>query len=166
MNKIQMCCAVAAVAVAAVAETNVTLNVEDVIGESLKVIQAEGWTAQDVADAIKSLRGLYVRDNATAEGRRRWHGKVVETRVDTNALIRTTIYEDGEVFEDAAKIVTPADSVAASNARLAKPVTTNGVPVKLAAARLRRQGEVAQGVSNVTVTVTAGRRGTDNGEEQ
>jgi len=158
MNKIKIVCAVAAFAVAAFAETNETLKVEDVISESLKVIEAEGWTAQDVADAIRSLRGLYVRENATADGRRRWHGKIVETRVDTNALIRTTIYEDGETFEDAAKIVTPADSVAASNAKLAKPVTTNGVPVKLAAARLRRQGEVAQGVSNVTVTVTAGQK--------
>ena len=51
-----------------------------------------------------------------------------------------------------------AQSVQANNARLARPVMTNGVPEKLAAARLRRQAEVAQGVSNVTVTVTAGQK--------
>lgn len=138
--------------------TNATLNVDEVISETVKVIEAEGWTAQDVADAIRSLRGLYLRDNATSEGRKRWHGKVVSTSVDTNALIRTTIHEDGEVFVDPAAVITPAQSVQTSNARLPKPVTTNGVPVALAAARLRRQAEVAQGVSNVTVTVVAGGR--------
>ena len=158
MNKAIAVLLCASAVLPTMAETNEVLSAEAIIGESIKVFQDEGWTAQDVADAIRSLRGLYVRENATAEGRKRWHGKVVETRVDTNALIRTTIYEDGETFEDAAKVVTPAESVAASNARLPKPVTTNGVPVKLAEARLRRQAEVAQGVSNVTVTVTAGQK--------
>lgn len=154
MNKL-----IAAVLCAAVlpafAETNETLTVDAVIGECMGIIEEEGWTAQDVADAIRSLRGLYLRDNATTEGRKRWHGKVVTTSVDTNSMTRTTIHEDGEVFEDPAKVTPTAASVAAANAKLAKPVTTNGVPVKLAAARLRRQSEQSA-VSNVTVTVTAG----------
>ena len=139
-------------------DTNSTEMINALISETVKVIQDEGWTATDVADAIRSLRGLYLRDNSTAEGRRRWHGSVVTTSVDTNAMIRTTVYEDGETFVDPAKVVTAAASVAASNARLPQPVMTNGVPEKLAAARLRRQAEVAQGVSNVTVTVVAGGR--------
>lgn len=150
---------IAAVLCAAVlpafAETNETLTVDAVIGECMEIIDEEGWTAADVADAIRSLRGLYLRDNATTEGRKRWHGKVVTTSVDTNSMTRTTIHEDGEVFEDPAKVTPTAASVAAANAKLAKPVTTNGVPVKLAAARLKRQAE-AVAVSNVTVTVTAG----------
>lgn len=158
MNKAIAVLLLAAAVLPTYAETNDTLSAEAIIGESIKVFQAEGWTAQDVADAIKALRGLYVRDNATKDGRARWHGKVVETRVDTNALIRTTIHEDGAIFQDEAKIVTPAESVKASNERLPKPITTNGVPVKLAEARLRRQAEVAQGVSNVTVTITAGQK--------
>lgn len=160
MNKVLVCCAVAAVAVAASAETNEAVTAEAIIGESLKVFQDEGWTAQDVADAIRSLRGLYVRENATAEGRRRWHGKVERTVVTTNetTVIKMTTHEDGETFTDTGTITPTAQSVRAANARLARPVMTNGVPEKLAAARLRRQAEVAQGVSNVTVTVTAGQK--------
>lgn len=160
MNKVLFCCAVAAFAIAASAETNETVTAEAIVGESLKVFQDEGWTARDVADAIRSLRGLYVRENATAEGRRRWHGKVERTVVTTNetTLVKITTHEDGETFTDTAKITPTAESVAAANAKLARPVMTNGVPAKLAAARLRRQAEVAQGVSNVTVTVTAGQK--------
>jgi len=159
MNKVLFCCAVAAFAVAASAETNETVTAEAIIGESLKVFQDEGWTARDVADAIRSLRGLYVRENATKEGRVRWHGKIVGPAVVTTnetTLVKITTHEDGETFTDTAKITPTAESVAAANAKLARPVMTNGVPAKLAAARLRRQAEVAQGVSNVTVTVTAG----------
>ena len=158
MNKVLVCCAVAAFAVAASAETNEAVTAEAIIGESIKVFQDEGWTAQDVADAIRSLRGLYLRDNATKEGRKRWHGKVESTVVTTNGttVIRTTTYEDGETFTDEGKVKTTAQSVQAANARLPRPVMTNGVPEKLAAARLRRQAEIVQGVSNVTVTVVAG----------
>ena len=160
MNKTiaAMLCASAVVSTIAETSTNATLNVDEVISETVKVIEAEGWTAQDVADAIRSLRGLYLRENATAEGRRRWHGKVESTVVTTNetTLVKITTHEDGETFTDTAKITPTAQSVAAANAKLARPVMTNGVPAKLAAARLRRQSEVAQGVSNVTVTVTAG----------
>ena len=160
MNKVLVYCAVAAVAVAASAETNEAVTAEAIIGESLKVFQDEGWTAQDVADAIRSLRGLYVRENATAEGRRRWHGKVERTVVTTNetTIVKMTTHEDGETFTDTGTVTPTARSVQAANARLARPVMTNGVPEKLAAARLRRQAEVAQGVSNVTVTVTAGQK--------
>lgn len=151
-------CASALMSTATFAETNETVTAEAIIAEAMKVIQDEGWGATDVADAIRSLRGLYLRDNSTTEGRRRWHGKVERTVVTTNetTLIKVTTHEDGETFVDEANVVTAAASVAASNARLPQPVMTNGVPEKLAAARLRRQAEVAQGVSNVTVTVVAG----------
>jgi hypothetical protein len=142
------------------AETNEVVTAEAIIGESLKVFQDEGWTARDVADAIRSLRGLYLRENATAEGRRRWHGKVESTVVTTNetTVLRITTHEDGETFTDEGRVTPTAQSVQANNARLARPVMTNGVPEKLAAARLRRQAEILQGVSNVTVTVTAGQK--------
>lgn len=155
MNKV-LSIIVAGFSFAAIADTNATISVDEVIGETIKVFAAEGWTAKDVAEAVKSLRGLYVRDNATADGRRRWHGKVVSTSVDTNRMMKVTVHEDGETFEDAAKVSPTAASVAAANAKLAKPVMTNGIPEKLAAARLRRQSEIDQGVSNVAVTVTAG----------
>lgn len=132
------------------------VTADAIIAETLAVIQAEGWSASDVADAIRSLRGLYLRDNATEEGRQRWNGKIVSTSVDTNSLTRTTVYENGEVFVDPAAVKTPAMSVKASNSRLPTPVITNGIPAKLAEARARRQAEKDQGVTNVTVYVKAG----------
>lgn len=144
---------------AAKADTNETVTAEAVIGECMAIIEDEGWTAQDVADAIRSLRGLYLRDNSSTEGRRRWHGKIVETAVDTNTLVRTTVYEDGEVFEDEARVVTPKNLAERQLARLAS--TTNAGPARLNAARrrlLKTKTDEANGVvSNVTVNVTAGR---------
>lgn len=134
------------------------LNLRDeIISAAMTVIRQEGWTAADVADAIKSVRELYVRDNATAEGRKRWNGKVVETTVDTNTMVRTTVHENGRVFVEPAKVSTHIESVMAANKRLKTTVSTNGVPKALAEARLRRQAEKDLGVSNVTVTVTAGK---------
>jgi len=155
MNKLVLAalfCSVATMPRQIFAETNAApASAESVIAEALSVIQAEGWSASDVADAIRSLRGLYLRDNATNEGRKRWHGKIISTSVDTNAMTRTTVYESGEIFVDPAKIVTPA----VSNSKL-KTVMTNGIPAALARARARRDSEINQGVSNVTITVTAG----------
>lgn len=142
-------------ALSAPAATNETVSVDAIISEVVTVIEDEGWTAADVADAIRSLRGLYLRENATKEGRARWHGKVVTTSVDTNTLIRTTVHEDGEVFEDAAKIVTPAQAAQAQLARLPPPVMTNGIPARLANARLR-QRENSTLTNEVTVTLKAG----------
>lgn len=130
------------------AETNTADIVEEIITEAVKVIEEEGWTAQDVGDAIRSLRGLYLRDNATREGRRRWHGAQVGLPVtDAARGVIITTYEDGEVFEDATEPPPKKPPVT---------VTTNGVPAALAAARARRQNE-AGAVTNVTVTVTAGK---------
>ena len=158
MNKIalpMLLCAAAFMPPITTADTNETVDVNAIISETVKVIQDEGWTAADVADAIRSLRGLYLRDNATKEGRTRWHGKVVATSVDTNTLVRTTVHEDGEVFEDAASLITPLDSVRAGNAKLPPPVMTNGIPVRLANARLRQRTN-ATTTNVVSVTITAG----------
>lgn len=109
------------------------------------------WTQADLIAALQLMNRKYHRDCETPSGRRAWHGAVVGQTVDTNALVKTETYADGTVFS----FPFASRSVQASNAKLAMPVTTNGVPAKLAAARLRRQAE-SQGVSNVTVTVTAG----------
>ena len=133
------------------AEAEVELGTRNLVGEiiteAVKVIEEEGWTAQDVGDAIRSLRGLYLRDNATRDGRRRWHGNTVGMPVtDAARGVIITTYEDGEVFEDATERPPKKPPVT---------VTTNGVPAALAAARAKRQAE-SGAVSNVTVSVIAG----------
>lgn len=153
MNKLIIILATVASAVSSMAETNEQVTADQVVAEAMKFIQEEGWTASDVADAIRSVRALYVRENATKEGRERWNGKIVKTVVNTNDWTKTTYYENGEIFVDSA--LTPQQRVARENAKLKTEVTTTGIPKKLAEARLRRQAE-KEAVSNVTVNVTAG----------
>ena len=157
MNKtllsILLCAATAAPAVADEiisidsTDTNATAKVNAIIGETLKVIEAEGWTPADVADAVKSLRGLYLRDTSTASGRNRWHGKVVGMPVtDVARGVKITRYEDGTVFED--PLNTPTTPKVT--------VTTKGIPAALARSRERRASEITNAPVEVVTHITAG----------
>ena len=131
----------------AAADTNETAKVNAIIGETLKVIEAEGWTPADVADAVKSLRGLYLRDTSTASGRERWHGKVVGLPVtDVARGVRITRHEDGTVFEDP---LTPPKKPSVT-------VTTSGVPAALARSRERRASEITNAPVEVVTRIVAG----------
>ena len=113
------------------------------------------WTQADLVAALQLLNRKYHRDVSTAAGRAAWHGRKVAESVDTNTLVKVSLYEDGTTFTDAAKVITPLDTAKAQLAKLPKrTMTTNGVPAALAAAR-RKIGDVA--VSNVTVRVEAGK---------
>ena len=153
MNKnllsVLLCAATVASAVAdeATIDTNATAKVNAIIGETLKVIEAEGWTPADVADAVKSLRCLYLRDTSTKAGRERWHGKVVGMPVtDAARGVVITRYEDGTVFEDPTN---PPKKPSVT-------VTTSGIPAKLAQARERRASEITNAPVEVTTRITAG----------
>ena len=117
-----------------------------------EAVTASGWTVQELIAALDMIEAKYNRDMKTKEGRKFWHGKVQET-VDTNTLTKVSVYEDGTVFTDRAKIRTPAMSAKAQLKRL--QAQTNGIPARLAAARLR-QRQSSETVSNVTVRITAG----------
>lgn len=113
------------------------------------------WTQSDLVAALQLLNRKYHRDVSTKEGRRAWHGAMKREVVNTNTLEKITYYEDGTAFADPARIITPQDSVNAANAKLPKPVMTNGIPARLAAARLR-QRENSTTTNTVTVTIKAG----------
>ncbi|MBQ2629236.1 MAG: hypothetical protein IJG13_06120 [Kiritimatiellae bacterium] len=155
MNKtlltVLLCAATVASAVADAVttsiDTNATAKVNAIIGETLKVIEAEGWTPADVADAVKSLRGLDLRDTSTASGRERWHGKVVGMPVtDVARGVKITRYEDGTVFEDPLN-TPPTPKVT---------VTTKGIPAALARSRERRASEITNAPVEVVTHITAG----------
>ena len=110
------------------------------------------WTQADLVAALQLMNRKYHRDVETDAGRKAWHGKIVTTVVDTNALVKVTTYEDGTEFRDPFKVITPVASAQARAAQIS--VHTNGLPSRLAAARLRRATEKAA-VSNVTVIVNA-----------
>ncbi|MBQ6915949.1 MAG: hypothetical protein IJQ65_09520 [Kiritimatiellae bacterium] len=129
------------------AATNDAEKVNAIIGATLQVIEAEGWTAADVADAVKSLRGLYLRDTSTKSGRERWHGKIVGMPVtDVARGVIITRYEDGTTFEDP---INPPKKPAVT-------VTTSGVPAKLAEVRKRRASEITNAPVEVVERITAG----------
>jgi len=142
-------------AVIAVGETNGTSTARSPTTLEAAVA-ASGWTVPELIAALDLMEAKYNRDVSTKTGRSAWHGRVVREAVDTNTLTRVTVYEDGTSFTDPAKVITAKQAVLKANARLPNAVMTNGVPARLAAARLR-QAQNAATVSNVTVTVTAGR---------
>ena len=107
------------------------------------------WTQEDLVEALGLLNRKYHRDCETASGRKAWHGKLKKEIINTNDLTRTEVYEDGKTFTAKWKLITPA--VAVSNANKRVMVSTNGIPAKLAAARLRRQQEKA--TTNIITTV-------------
>ena len=113
------------------------------------------WTQADLIAALQLLNRKYHRDVQSADGRRAWHGKKVREIVDTNTLEKVTVYEDGMAFTDPATVTTPAQQVQAANQYLPPPVMTNGIPARLAAARLR-QREAATTTNIVNVVITGG----------
>lgn len=109
--------------------------------------------ARDTSVQDAMLLRVYNNDIKSTAGRIKWHGKVVSTSVDLESLTKTTVHEDGTVFVDEAKVSRAGDRVLYHNSKLPKPVVTNGIPARLAAARLR-QAENAATTNEVTVTVT------------
>ena len=112
------------------------------------------WKQAELIAALQLVNRKYHRDCESSSGRNAWHGKLVSQSVDTNALTKTETYADGTSFTFPFSQNTPAQNVAAANAKL-KTTMTKGVPTALAAARLRREQEKAT-TNIVTVTVTAG----------
>ena len=107
------------------------------------------WTQADLVEALGLLNRKYHRDCESSSGRKAWHGKLKKEIINTNDQTRTEVYEDGKTFTQKWKIVTPAMAVSNANKRVM--ISTNGIPAKLAAARLRRAQEKA--TTNVVTTV-------------
>ena len=122
--------------------------------------QTNTWTQADLIAALQLLNRKYHRDCERPEGRRAWHGKLVGQSVDTNTLVKLERHEDGKVFTFPARIITPADSAKAQLERIKgaqkRQVSTNGVPLRLALARVKAARRAAT-TNTVTVTVTAGK---------
>ena len=107
------------------------------------------WTQADLVAALQLLNRKYHRetdpDTGTPSGRAAWHGRLVSTAIDTNTLTKTTTYADGKVFVDHFQRAAPKTT-------LPPPVMTNGIPARLAAARVRNAQNAAT-TNVVTVTI-------------
>lgn len=103
--------------------------------------------ARDTApDAL--IEKFYESEMRTEPGRIRWHGKIKSKVNDPTNMKIIYTHEDGYVFEATKR--SPEASVKAANDKLKVPVTTRGVPAKLAAARLKQQANKEPVEVNVT----------------
>ena len=135
-------CIAAAIACAAAWTAKADTIESDVVFVTLKADGSTNtWTQADLVAALGLLNRKYHRDCETAAGRKAWHGKLKKEIVNTNDLTKTEVYEDGTTFSMPAKIVTPSQAVA--NANKNRLANTNGIPAKLAQARLLREQEKA-----------------------
>jgi len=132
------------------AETNTpqTVTLEEAVA-------ASGWTIEELIAALELVEAKYNRDVKKDDGRKAWHGKRMSSVLDVTNGITIVTYEDGTVFRDSQK-KTALDRVKEANARLARPVITNGVPKALAEARMRAAANKTN-VVEVTQDVGAGR---------
>ena len=116
--------------------------------------------AAKLLHAIRLQMTKYDLDMQSDTGRKNWHGKLVKEEIHTNDAVKVQVYSnsvDGAIWRykipfkaaDLRKIVN------SYNAKLPKPPMTNGIPVALAQARMRRYEE-KNTVSNVTETITVG----------
>lgn len=168
MNRISI---LAMAFVPALALANISTNADYVAGEKSNVLvtpelralagQLFGANAEQLLHAVELNMTKYDLDMARPEGRKAWHGRLHHEEVHTNALCKIEVYTNELTgatwrFRLPFKPKDPAAEVKKANARIPRPVTTNGIPAKLAAARLRRQIE-SQVVSNITVNVEANR---------
>ena len=135
-------CIAAAIACAAAWTAKAETIESDVVFVTLKADGSTNtWTQADLVAALGLLNRKYHRDCETSTGRRAWHGKLKKEIVNTNDLTKTEVYEDGTTFSMPAKIVTPSQAVANANKNIL--ANTNGIPAKLAQARLLRAQEKA-----------------------
>ena len=143
MKKLMFAAVAIFAATIAISDTNVVF----------KTLYSDGktnsWTQADLVEALGLLNRKYHRDCESLSGRQAWHGRLKKQIINTNDLTRTEVYEDGKTFTAKWKIVTPIMAVSNANKRVM--ISTNGIPAKLAAARLRRQQEKA--TTNIVTTV-------------
>ena len=109
------------------------------------------WTQADLVAALGLLNRKYHRDCESPSGRKAWHGRLAREIIDEDAETKTEVHEDGTTFVYKFKKVTPSQAVKDYNSRL----STNGVPARIAAARLKRMQEKAT-TNTVDIALVAG----------
>lgn len=107
--------------------------------------------ARQLLHAMRLQMSKYDADMRTQSGRRAWHGKLLRSEIYPDELCAVEVYTndvDGAIW----RYRLPFKS--AARRTLPPPVMTNGIPAKLAAARIRRAAEL-NAASNVTVNIDA-----------
>ena len=109
--------------------------------------------ARDPAVSDALITRVYSTDMTKADGRIRWHGKVVSTVFDTNKLEKVQTHEDGYIHRTAFRLSSP-DSIesqlsAAERAALAEKRRQEAAERK----ERKRQARIAELQTNLTACV-------------
>lgn len=123
------------------------------------------WTQTDLTDALGLMNRKYHREIQTESGRRAWHGKKVGQYLLTNEQTRViyvaSLYEDGFVWQAAAKPVRPSDPEAAAKAQAEARAKAEALKAAFEAAHLppeiaalRQAQRDAAKTNTLTVTVS------------
>lgn len=114
-------------------------------------VQLMGENADALLHAVQLNMGKYDLDMRSADGRRRWHGKLIREEVSTNGLYKVQVFSN----EVTGAIWRYREGWKPHRAATPRPpaLGTNGVPVRLAAARARRNAELAgqKAVTNLVI---------------
>ena len=118
------------------------------------------WTQADLVSALQLMNRRYHRDMQSESGRIGWHGKIVRTVVDTNALIMVRYHEDGYAHTNAwqSRNYNPTDAaVAAARRRAARLAAlnakTSSLPAEVSSSVAENFTRPKVVETNVTVTV-------------
>ena len=118
------------------------------------------WTQADLVSALQLINRRYHRDMKSESGRIGWHGKIVRTVVDTNALIMVRYHEDGYAHTNAwqSRNYNPTDAaVAAARRRAARLAAlnakTSSLPAEVSSSVAEKFTRPKVVEPNVTVTV-------------
>lgn len=101
----------------------------------------------------KQIVDKYNADMKTDYGRAKWYGKIEKSIILTNKLRRVDIHSSGAIFTNKWRDAYAVKAKAYKRRTQIPPALTNGVPKKLAEARMKRWRE-KNTVSNVTIKVT------------
>ena len=109
--------------------------------------------AQDPAVSDALIGRVYSSDMAKADGRVRWHGKVVSTVFDTNKLEKVQTHEDGYIHRTAFRLSSPgsieSQLSATERAALAEKRRQEAAERK----ERKRQARIAELQTNLTACV-------------
>ena len=132
--------------------TNHVVTVGIVTAEEMAQILS---ASVDSAVSDELLRRVYAADMETIDGRKRWHGNVVETVFDTNKLEKVQTHEDGYVHRSPFARLTPGtiENQLSAAERKAKAEAERQERKRIAEAR--RQERIAELTTNMAYHAAA-----------
>ena len=110
--------------------------------------------AKSFLHAMKLNMVKYDMDMKSQTGRRNWHGRLVSEEIHTNELVKVEVYSN-EVSGAVWRYRMPFKPVELKKTSRKVTYSTNGIPVRLAAARAKRAAQLNGGVIVTNIETTA-----------